>query len=199
MSSFATERVERISKIMPAFSENAMPGDQIVLGLEGDSLFPNAYRSNRPHMTVVQSKRTESGYDIEAMDNSTKEVMTLSSNAIDPRTVWEFTDASFENVMLRAEQKYRRSSLEQETGGLYEKVNQLESLYRSSVSENAKFRNAVIEGMSEMAKEVSSMGNAPFCALLNKEYRGQYVSKNNTLTSKLEEGYSSESSNEDLF
>jgi hypothetical protein len=195
MRSFDTTRVSKISKIMPAFSEQAYRGDKILLGLEGDELFPDSYRSSRPLLTIIDVQKTESGYDVSAIDYRSNKTYTLSSNTVDPRFVWEFTDESFENVLQRAEAKYRSSAQPSasQSSSLESRFDALESQYRSAAESNQKFRDAVIEGMSEMAREISDMGEAPFSRMLHSEYRGRVDRL--ALKSNIEE----ESEDEDLF
>ena len=169
---YDSTRTSRIQKIVPAFSEHAEPGDKILLGLEGDDFFPASYRSNRPELTVTRKvKVDENTYDVYARDKDGLEV-PLRGNSVDPRYVWEFNNSTFERVLERQQARYRNSAVEKiDTSNIETRLNTLERNYRTAVAENTRFRNATVEAMSAMAGEVSSMGNAPFCKMLDGEYR----------------------------
>ena len=165
--------MSRIQQIVPAFSEHAEAGDVIHLGLEGDDYFPATYRGNRPELTVVRKELASDGsYDIVARDNSTQEEVMLRGNSGDPRWWWECSDGSFEEVLAREGRKYRGAVETVDTGSLEERISKLERDYRSALQETTRFKNAAVEAMSEIAREVSGIGNAPFSRMLHNEYRG---------------------------
>ena len=200
MSGFEQDRVTKISQIMPQFCKVANTGDTVLMGLEGDPLYPSDFKSSRPSATItnVSHRKNDSLVSLKMPDGSIKEVssMTLAADQ-----VWEFDDASFRNVMERQQKKHAPTqpeyrgvddfnSLKKEISQLRNELN--DAKYRGSndmIKEmktemnsmkeqlNAEkiasknFQNTIIESMNQMAADVCNVNpNAEFCQVLNKEY-----------------------------
>lgn len=188
MSGYDTERVHKISQIMPQFSKVAAKGDTVLMGLEGDPLFP-FNNNDRPKavITDIEHRNNDSIVRLKMNDGSTKEVssMTLAADQ-----VWEFDDTSFQNVMdrqkaemqARAERKIETPPTEYRgiDNSLVEELrNEIDTLKRELATEreNSKnFHNTMIASMNEMASDICKLDstngkNTEFCQTLKGEYR----------------------------
>ena len=58
---YSSDRVDKIARIMPSFTDVARTGDQVHLGLVGDPMFPEEYKNDRPMATISNIEQTESG------------------------------------------------------------------------------------------------------------------------------------------
>lgn len=188
MSGYDTERVHKISQIMPQFSKVAAKGDTVLMGLEGDPLFP--FNNNiRPKavITAINHRNNDSIIRLKMDDGSTQDVssMTLAADQ-----VWEFDDKSFQNVMerqkakmqARAESKVVKPRSDHEYRGVEDSL--VQSLRQEIVSlrqelvaerENSKnFHNTMIASMNEMASDICKLDtsgkNTEFCRTLKGEY-----------------------------
>lgn len=192
MSGYDTERVNKISQIMPQFSKVAAKGDTVLMGLEGDPLFPFQDMNSRPKAVIsgIEHRKNDSLIKLQMHDGTTKEVssMTLAADQ-----VWEFDDDSFQNVMerqkremdSRAEEKvepYR--GIEHEKDIITELRSEIHYLKRelSIERENSKnFHNTMIASMNEMAGDICKLdtsGNkTEFCRTLKGEYEKMIASR----------------------
>lgn len=188
MALYDRERVEKIGQIMPRFSEHVEVGDEILLGLEGDPMFPAKYNENRPKGTVMKVKQLDGGASIRVrMDNGN--TVTLKPGELDPQKVWEFSDESFQRVLERSlqpeptpEQEMEppnyRSSFVSEMGSMSEvqqlrqELAMLKSQYENDQMEARQFNNTLIATMNEVAQDVCAVNsNAGFCNVFANEYR----------------------------
>ena len=108
MSGFDVERVNKISQIMPQFSKVANKGDTVLMGLEGDPLFPFKNDETRPSgvITEIKHRENDSLITLNMNDGTTKEFSSMSLAA---DQVWEFDDESFQNVMERQKKEMDRA------------------------------------------------------------------------------------------
>jgi hypothetical protein len=179
MSAYDKDRVNKISQIMPEFSKVVQKGDTVLMGLEGDPLFPYSQNS-RPGATVsdVKHRNNDSLITLSFSDGSRKEVSSLSLAA---DQVWEFDDDSFRNVMQRQQQKNEQMTEKYRGVGKSSEIDQLkqqiDTLTRSLELErenNKNFHNTMIASMNEMASDICGMDssgrNAEFCRTLKSEY-----------------------------
>lgn len=198
MLGYDKDRVEKISQIMPQFAKVAQPGDKVLMGLEGDPLYPKKYNMNRPEATIehIDYRDNDALVTLKMSDGSLEKVssMTLAADQ-----VWEFTDDSFRNVMDRQKKQNSpepeyRGSQDDEISMLKKEIAELKSnvLYRGSndlvsdlqsevdslkklMSEeketNRNFHNTMIASLNEMANDICKLdSNADFCKVLNTEY-----------------------------
>lgn len=181
---YDSDRVNKISQIMPQFSKVAKPGDTVLMGLEGDPLFP--YQdAKRPKAEILSIKERDNDYmvNLALEDGTTKEVssMTLAADQ-----VWEFDDSTFKNVLNREQKAYEsraEDNIEVPTSTDYRGFSEIQDL-KSQVAnltqmlederQTAKnFHNTMIASLNEMAGDICKLdtsGNAEFCKVLNSEY-----------------------------
>lgn len=198
MLGYDKDRVEKISQIMPQFAKVAQPGDKVLMGLEGDPLYPKKYSTSRPEATIEQIDYRDNDALV-TLKMSDGNVEKFSSMTLAADQVWEFTDESFRNVMDRQKQQNSpepeyRGSQDDEISMLKKEIAELKSyvVYRGSndlVSNlqseidslkklmsdeketNRNFHNTMIASMNEMANDICKLdSNADFCKVLNTEY-----------------------------
>lgn len=195
MALYDPERVDKISQIMPRFSEHVQVGDEILLGLEGDPLFPEKFNDYRPKGTVEKVKQLDGGASIKVlMENGQK--VTLTPGELDPQKVWEFSDDSFQKVLQRSvkqnepnlETDYRGSnnnpeyrSSSDEIQQLRQELSMLKSQYENDQIEARQFNNTLIATMNEVAQDVCAANpQAGFCNVFTGEYRSMFKNDQNT-------------------
>lgn len=178
MSAYANDRVEKISQIMPEFARVARSGDRVMMGLEGDPLFPNAFNTSRPEGTIgdVQYRENDALVTINMDDGSQKVVSSLSLASED---TWEFTNDAFKNVLERNMPKVNRAEEPVATTYRNTESDMIESLQaeiadlRETIQMQAeqmkKFQNVMISGLNEVANDVNH-GTTNFCQTLTSEF-----------------------------
>ena len=186
MSTYDTERVNKISQIMPQFAKVANEGDTVLMGLEGDPLFPFTQK-NRPTAVIsnIEHRKHDSIITLKLNDGTTKDV---SSSTLASDQVWEFDDKSFQNVMdrqrkemeARAEQEIKveqppfRGVDESIITELKSEIESLKNQLNSTNENNKNFHNTMIASMNEMASDIcrldTSGKNTEFCRTLKSEY-----------------------------
>ena len=184
MSGYDNDRVQKISQIMPQFSKVAKSGDTVLMGLEGDPLFPKSFSDSRPTATINDIVERESDYlvKLEMGDGTIKEVssMTLAADQL-----WEFDDVTFRNVMERQRKAHEPETTEKELeyrGAVGEDVlikltTQIDELKQELAAEketSRNFHNTMIASMNEMASDICKLDskgeNTEFCRTLKSEY-----------------------------
>lgn len=189
MSAYDKERVNKISQIMPQFSKVAQVGDTVLMGLEGDPLFPASFKTNRPSATITNIVERENDYMISLKNKKDGSVQKVSSLSIAGDQVWEFDDKSFKNVLERQKATHEaraEPSIPEYRGA--EDVKQLKSeiaLLRNELKaerENTRnFHNTMIASMNEMAGDICKLDTSgkhtEFCRVLNKEYSNLMASR----------------------
>lgn len=212
MALYDPERVDKISQIMPRFSEHVQVGDEILLGLEGDPLYPEKYNDYRPKGVVTKVKQLDGGASIKVqMENGSK--VTLAPGELDPQKVWEFSDDSFQKVLQRSipqEQSnfesndYRGSenvdfkSSSSDIQQLKQELAMLKSQYETDQIEARQFNNTLIATMNEVAQDVcASNPNAGFCNIFTGEYRSMFKGGDNSTTMKEDKMFDSDFSDSD--
>lgn len=204
---YDSDRIGKIAQIVPKFSELAQPGDTVDLGLMGDPSFPEKYRSSRPSGTVTRVENNGQGRDVHIkLSNGTSKI--VSDTTIDPMSVWEFTDASFQNVLERQQPpKAYRGRADPAPAvnveAIHTKLHSLASKLQQSDDSNVAFRNTVITTLSAVAKEVSELQSAgkyrggshatTFCTTLAAEYSGMVNRSDSTYRGTNEAMFSSDS------
>lgn len=188
MSLYDSDRVQKISTIMPNFSQVAEPGDVVRMGLKGDPL----YNESAAHLGTIQNVRIGDDEDeriVSIMNNETGVVREFSSSSIKPGELWEFTDDSFKHVLEREQAKYRAEQsissvpiLEEESSyrgnddimSLRSEISHLRSLLNDQEMKQKDFSNVVIQTMREMASDICKMDptgkNAGFCRVFDQQY-----------------------------
>jgi hypothetical protein len=190
---FDASRIDKISKIMPNFTKVAQVGDSVLMGLEGDPVFPY-YSAPRPIARVVNvSDDADPTVTLSLNDGSQK---VVNSYTIAPNDVFEFTDESFANVlererkqqeeMMREQQALHSKQQEQQElsraeSSTYRSTSSLETQIASLRAEldaerqlTRNFHNTYIASLHELANDVCKLdvsGNlAQFCRTFNDEY-----------------------------
>ena len=183
MAAFDNDRVSKIGQIMPQFSQVARPGDQVLMGLEGDPMFPTKYRgSNRPTAVIqnVDQEGDEYTVNLKLSDGSTKEVSSMS---LSPADVWEFTDDTFQNVVERekasaqhraeAELAAQQDTDYRGTNDLSREVQELKNELNAERELNKTFHNTVIDSFREFANDICKLDKnqaCQFCHVFNNQY-----------------------------
>jgi len=190
---FDASRIDKISKIMPNFTKVAQVGDTVLMGLEGDPVFPYS-SAPRPSARVVNVSNDADPTVTLSLNDGSQKVVT--SYTIAPNDVFEFTDESFANVLER-ERKQQEEMMREQQALHYNQQEQQElsraesSTYRSTSSLETQiaslraeldaerqltrnFHNTYIASLHELANDVCKLdvsGNlAQFCRTFNDEY-----------------------------
>ena len=103
-SYYSQERLENISHIMPTYAAFVRPGDRVKLGLEGDTLFPEAYRGNRPMGTVesVVGPDNNQVVNIKLDEKFGGRMAHCDVLSLNPYLSFELEDVSFQNALQRS-------------------------------------------------------------------------------------------------
>lgn len=188
MSGFDPERVSKISQIMPQFGKVAQPGDTVLMGLEGDPLFPTDWKDSRPTAKVlgVQERANDQLVSLQMQDGT---VQTVSSMSLAADQVWEFDDTSFRNVLERqrrqTDTEYRgvdnatkndmetlqamRNDIEtlkesmaqyRGTNALQDEIKDLRLQLQAERDQTKAFHNTVIASMNEMAGDICKLDSS---------------------------------------
>jgi hypothetical protein len=165
---YNSERVGKLSKIQPTFAENIQTNDQIMLGIEGDHLFPAKYRSSRPVLTVSHKVQNEQGWDVHAVAHD-GHLHILKAGDISPTGCWEVTEKTFADMMSRKEERYRSTKAQ---NSIDERLAVIEAKQAEEFSANESFRSAIVDGMAAMASEIDKgLPGATFSSMFAQEYR----------------------------
>jgi len=159
MSGYDTERVNKISQIMPQFGKVAEKGDTVMMGLEGDSLFPYANKNSRPSATItdVKHRANDTLVSLSLSDGSIKEVSSMS---LAPDQVWEFDDKSFKHVLDRqkkAMEARSESAVPKSYRGISEDLSKTIEELRSDIE---ALKSQSYRGVSGEAQEMRSEINS---------------------------------------
>lgn len=215
---FSHDRIDRISKIMPEFCNVAHIGDEVMLGLQGDPSFPFEMNA-RPTAKVAQVQTTESGPQVTLQLSDGRE-KTVNKYTIAPGDVFEYTDASFTNVLARVRAKQTSIASPKETpmyrgvdlADLREEITQLRSELHTERELTRSFHQIYLAGLKELTNDVCELdpsgNNCKFCRTYALEYdkmqsraeEGLYRGTNNrdeTEADHLEANDDHESNNED--
>lgn len=170
------ERVARLSQISTKFHAHAAVGDTILLGIEGDDHMPTKYRGARPQGTIVKIKK-------EGSPDSTLRVQLDSGKQVDLHPfhlagdrVWEFTDASWANVLSRSSSKpqaqaYRGSG--DDMGTMRQQLSDMSQRFDREMAEAKSFNSALVESIAQLTGEIQQTNpNARFSKVFQEEYRG---------------------------
>ena len=177
---YDTERIRKISQIMPEFSNVARPGDEVYMGLEGDPCFP--YLDCKRPVGVVQhvdSSNADETIVTLNIDNVQKKVSSLS---LSPRDVWEFTDKSFRGVLQRnapnepasaSPPPYRGGADHKSVQALQADIDAIASKLTAQNENTRAFQNTLITSLSAMADDIVALGGkkASFSNTLSTAYR----------------------------
>lgn len=179
---YASDRVEKIARIMPSFAEVAEIGDTVELGLKGDPLFPDAYATERPMATISGVNHQEDGTTVTLMhaDGSSQ---VIAPGALAPTQVWEYTDSAFEKVLQR-EHDYAARAEEsimpppqmpdyRGTDALRLEVQQLRADLEAERALRQNFNNTYIETLKEFSHDIIGVANGSgvtFATMFSEEY-----------------------------
>lgn len=177
MSGFNQDRVNKISQIMPQFAKVAQPGDTVLMGLEGDPIFPYEAEGKRPSATIrdVNHRTNDTLVTLQLDDGSQKEVSSMSLAA---DQVWEYDDTTFRNVIERQQggsKPYRGVTNDNsEVSQLRAEVETLKMALEMERENTRNFHNTMIASMNEIASDVCKLDtsgkNTEFCKVLKSEY-----------------------------
>lgn len=173
---YDSERVNKIAQIMPNFAKVCQPGDKVLMGLEGDPLFPKRFLTNRPEATITSVTERENDHLI-GLTYENGETQKVSSMSLASDEVWEYSDATFRNVMERqkAEQfkepSYKGTS---EIEQLRSEMSEMKRRMEEQITNSKNFHNTMIASLNEMASDIcrldSTGANTEFCRVLHNEY-----------------------------
>lgn len=181
MSLYDSERVGKISTIMPNFANVAEKGDVVRMGLEGDPLYDSSLAKFGTIEQIEQGDMADEKI-VSIRDHDTGKVRAFSSTSIKPNEVWEFTDDTFKNVLNREQEKHRAEqpiSIPREEvyrgsdqiNMLRDEISNLRAMIEMETNQRKDFSNTVIETMKEIASDVcKSNSDAPFCKMFETEY-----------------------------
>lgn len=184
-------RLSQLADIVPRFNQHVQPGDEVLMGIQGDALFPYA-DATRPRMTVKSVDRSQSdpsSVELVLSDQTGREVVVPRNN-IDASKLWEFSDDSFNNVVERA---VSASASAQATGSR-SSASASERSIEARMDEMDAFKKKVVMTLNEMAKEVRKAKNGEectFCTLFNETYD---AARKEWSDASSESSYSSDSS-----
>ena len=158
------------------------------MGLEGDPAFPFKNAASRPVARVAAINRDATEGTTVTLNLSNGETKKVNEFTIAPPDVWEFTDASFKNVMdrervkqereaARAESAMRRSATEYRgdtSNNLQKQVDSLRKALEEERQLTRNFHNTYIASLHELANDVCKLDstgkNAQFCRTFNQEF-----------------------------
>ena len=158
---YDSDRLEKISRITPYFSKVAKVGDVVYRGLEGDPAFPAEWSQNRPTATITNIDRNSEGIVLTMSSNG--ETFQVDEHTIAPKKVWEFTDATFENVLARERAEHSLMQPQEPSVSyrgvedMRQEISQLRSELEQERSYNRNFHNVYIQSLSEIAKDIMSV------------------------------------------
>ena len=174
---YAPNRVEKIARIMPQFSEVAEVGDEVELGLKGDPLFPDSFKLERPLATISAVDHHSSG-TVVTLTHANGTNQTIQPGSLSPDAVWEFTDNTFQNVLQREEQLASRAEepVMPEYRGVDDLRQEIAQLRMDLDAERAtrlNFNNTYIETLKEMSHDIiglSQGAEVTFANMFSQEY-----------------------------
>ena len=179
---FDPERVEKIKEIMPRFTKHCRVGDRIQFGLEGDTHYPEAFRTNRPAGVVTKIKNVNTPLATLRVRTDSGQVVDVPHSTVNPERLWDFEEKTFAKVLARtqparaagAEPTFRASAARNDgLDDLRAKVDQLNQRLDAELSSSRSFNGALIASFNELAGEVHKQGGdtTPFASSFTKEYR----------------------------
>lgn len=179
---YSSDRVDKIARIMPSFTDVAQTGDQVHLGLVGDPMFPEEYKNQRPMATISNIEQTESGAVV-TLSHADGSTQVINPGSLSPNQVWEFTDDAFKNVLereqkaaMRAETPIHDVSESPDYRGvndLRDEITQLRAELEQERILRMNFNNTYIETLNELSQDIIGISRGEevqFSNLLHNEY-----------------------------
>lgn len=198
------DRISQLSEIVPKFNEYVKEGDVLLLGMEGDPLYPYD-QDNRPEVRVKRILRDSDGNtEIVGRNMSTGRRVTIPKSNVDPKLLYEFSDDTFQKVIERNMNKNSNSSEGLEYRGSpapsmnngYDMEARLAN-YEQAFEEIAKelqetrqFNSNVVKTFKEVSKDVKRLdqyGDCKFCDLYLDEYRANLSQSDSSSDSEMSE------------
>lgn len=179
-SLYDTERVKKISQIMPEFARVARPGDEVYMGLQGDPCYPDTFLTDRPTAIIQNVDLSNPEEAFVTLQTNRGETMKLSSLTLKPQHVWEFTDKAFRGVLdrenalatSRAEDKQPVRNANEDV--LRQEIQELRAELTTQRENSKNFQNTIIASMKEMANDIlkidSNQNRAEFSKVFSTEY-----------------------------
>ena len=173
MSLYDPSRVDKIGTIMTSFTGVAKPGDRVLMGLEGDPMFPQHWQKDRPTGVVYSNDGNQVVID---MDGGGRE--TYEAGMLNPKKVWEFSDDAFDKVIKRETDSYRGVATPAAAPQDPSPVPQpdyrgiIDTLERDLKRLNEKissFHTVYLTSLRELARDVTD-GNCKFCKAYGEEF-----------------------------
>jgi hypothetical protein len=170
---------------MPQFTKVAEKGDTILMGLEGDPLFPFKNKERLTGtITGIKHRENDSLVRINLSNGKTREYNSMSLAADE---VWEFDDKTFKNVLERQQKSENNVNVKEYRGTasnqieyketietMSKEISQLKSKLSHEEKQSKQFHNTVVASLNEMAKEICNLDtsgkNTEFCRTLKSEY-----------------------------
>lgn len=172
-TTFDASRVSKIAQIMPEFGSVAEPGDVVMMGLEGDPLFPNSYHTNRPTCRIENIQKLGDEYRVKLVNVATNEASFVNTSSLSPNDVWEFTDASFDKVVERQRLSKQKARAEDASYRGQHEINELRAELRTEREVNKAFQATVIDSFKEFARDMCKLDQnkaCEFCHLFSSQY-----------------------------
>ena len=178
------DRVQRLAQISAKFHQHAAPGDEIVLGVAGDPVFPQKYRGTRTSGVVTKVKNAGSENATLRVQLNTGRTVELSPYTLDPEKVWEFSESSWPKVLARsnAEAAYKGAGKgaggdAAEVASLRQQLQDMTSRFDREMADAKNFNSALVESIAQITSEVyrGNPKDAKFSKVFQDEYRSSKV------------------------
>lgn len=173
------DRIARLAQISTKFHAAAAVGDEIQLGIEGDSQMPARYRGGaRPTGTIVKVKNAGTEHSTLRVQMESGRMIDLHPYSIAGDRVWEFSDRSWPNVLARnnpaaAEKAYRGSSQNDDLAAMRKQMNDMAQRFEQEMAEAKNFNNALVESIHAISNDIRKVDpNAKFASTFATEYAG---------------------------
>ena len=181
MQAYAPDRVSRLAEISTKFTSVARVGDEIHLGIEGDSEMPARYRgAGRPTGVITKIKNEGTDHATLRVRLRSGSTVDLHPYSIDGSRVWEYTPKAWENVLARnglapdGPSSYRGSATNGELLAMRKEMADMSSKFNREMAEAKEFNSALVESIAAMTGEiVQANPDAKYSAVFQREYKGQ--------------------------
>lgn len=178
------KRVDILRQIMPVFLSHARKNDEILFGLTGDPYYPQEFDHHRPTGKIIRIKNegTENATIRVRVDNGA--VCDLAAGNIAPDRLWEYTPASWNNVLSRLSEETEKEAkpppiptLPPSSDGSFEdirqRLDQLATRVEKELAKNGEFNSAMVHSFGQLASEVARTSDrADFAKDFKKQYTG---------------------------
>lgn len=194
----AGDRLAHVGEVMPRFASFVREGDELLLGLESDNLFPYA-DGPRPmgKVTRVQPDAGGVALTLKMQDGSTKHI---DANSVDPGSLWEWTEKSFNDVVGRAVEAESAPAASSSAAAaprsttfedLAEQVGTLKNMFFEMANEmqaSQQFQANTVRTFNQVIKDVQHVRDGEpceFCDLFATQFKSTLGSDDSSSESSL--------------